>query len=73
MLRVTDLEASIKYYTECLGCTLLKRKDNEQYKYTNAFLGYGPEEENLVFELTHNWYVVHPSNLPAIYVCKSVR
>ena len=56
MLRVTDLDASIKYYTEALGMQLLRRKDNEQYKYTTAFLGYGPEEDNLVFELTHNWH-----------------
>ena len=55
MLRVTDLDASIKYYTEALGLTLLRKKDNPDYKYTLAFLGYGPEEDNLVFELTHNW------------------
>ena len=56
MLRVTDLDASIKYYTQALGMQLLRRKDNEQYKYTTAFVGYGPEEDNLVFELTHNWH-----------------
>lgn len=55
MLRVTDLDKSIKYYTEALGMQLLKKKDNKDYKYTLAFLGYGPEEENVVFELTYNW------------------
>jgi lactoylglutathione lyase len=55
MLRVTDLDASIQYYTECLGCTLLRKKDNPEYKYTLAFLGYGPEDANCVFELTYNW------------------
>ena len=55
MLRVTDLDASIKYYTEALGCKLLRKKDNPEYKYTLAFLGYGPEEESTVFELTYNW------------------
>ena len=55
MLRVTDLDKSIKYYTEALGMQLLKKKDNPDYKYTLAFLGYGPEEENVVFELTYNW------------------
>lgn len=58
MLRVSDLDASIKYYTEALGMTLLKKKDNEKYRYTLAFLSYGPEEENTVFELTYNWCVV---------------
>ena len=55
MLRVTDLDKSIKYYTEALGMQLLKKKDNKDYKYTLAFLAYGPEEENVVFELTYNW------------------
>ena len=55
MLRVTDLDASIKYYTECLGLTLLRTRENPEYEYTLAFLGYGPEAENCVFELTYNW------------------
>ena len=55
MLRVTDLDKSIKYYTEALGMQLVKKKDNPEYKYTLAFLAYGPEEDNVVFELTHNW------------------
>ena len=59
MLRVTDLDKSIKYYTEALGMQLIKKKDNPDYKYTLAFLGYGPEEENVVFELTYNWCLPH--------------
>lgn len=55
MLRVTDLEKSIKYYTEALGMQLVKKKENPEYKYTLAFMAYGPEEDNVVFELTHNW------------------
>ncbi|PRP61168.1 lactoylglutathione lyase, partial [Bacillus halotolerans] len=34
MLRVTDLERSIHFYTEMLGMKLLRRTDNEQYRYT---------------------------------------
>jgi lactoylglutathione lyase len=55
MLRVTNLERSIQYYTEALGMQLLRTRENPEYKYTLAFLGYGPEEENCVFELTYNW------------------
>lgn len=55
MLRVTDLERSIKFYTEVLGCKLLRRRVNEQYKYELAFLAYGDEEDNCVFELTYNF------------------
>ena len=43
MLRVTDLDRSIKFYTEVLGMRLLRTRENEQYKYTLAFLGYGDE------------------------------
>jgi lactoylglutathione lyase len=64
MLRVTDLDKSIKYYTEALGMQLIKKKDNPDYKYTLAFLGYGPEEENVVFELTYNWWPPTSCALP---------
>ena len=55
MLRVSDLERSIKFYTEVLGCKLLRRRVNEQYKYELAFLSYGDEEDTCVFELTYNF------------------
>lgn len=55
MLRVGDLEKSIKYYTEVLGMTLIRTRDNPKYEYTLAFLGYGPEDESTVMELTYNW------------------
>ncbi|RNC77921.1 lactoylglutathione lyase [Piscirickettsia salmonis] len=55
MLRVTDLERSIHFYTEMLGMKLLRRTDNEQYRYTLAFVGYGEESEHTVLELTYNW------------------
>lgn len=57
MLRVTDLEYSIDFYTNVLGMTLLRRNDYPEGKFTLAFLGYGPESEQAVLELTHNWGV----------------
>lgn len=39
MLRVTDLDRSIKFYTEALGCTLIRTRDNPENKYKLAFLG----------------------------------
>jgi lactoylglutathione lyase len=59
MLRVTDLERSIRFYTELLGMQLLRRKDFPEGKFTLAFLGYGDEQSNSVLELTHNWEVNH--------------
>lgn len=55
MLRVGDLERSIRFYTEILGMQLLRCKDYPDGKFTLAFLGYGDESENTVLELTHNW------------------
>ena len=55
MLRVGDLDRSIRFYTRILGMTLLRQKDYPEGKFTLAFLGYGNEQENTVLELTHNW------------------
>ncbi|MGR8921512.1 MAG: lactoylglutathione lyase [Gammaproteobacteria bacterium] len=55
MLRVTDLEASLAFYCEVLGMQLLRRRDFEQGRFTLAFVGYGPEKDHTVLELTHNW------------------
>jgi len=55
MLRVGDLDRSIRFYTEMLGMRLLRKRDNEKYGYTLAFVGYGDESEEAVIELTYNW------------------
>ena len=55
MIRVGDLDRSIKFYTEVLGMKLLRKKDYPDGKFTLAFVGYGPESEQAVIELTHNW------------------
>ncbi|XP_065009514.1 probable lactoylglutathione lyase, chloroplastic [Musa acuminata AAA Group] len=55
--RVGDLERTIKFYTECLGMKLLRKRDIPEEKYTNAFLGYGPEDSHFVVELTYNYGV----------------
>ncbi|AZT24708.1 TPA: lactoylglutathione lyase [Salmonella enterica] len=57
MLRVGDLQRSIAFYTNVLGMKLLRTSENPQYKYSLAFVGYGPETEEAVIELTYNWGV----------------
>jgi lactoylglutathione lyase len=57
MLRVGDLPASIKFYTEILGMKLLRQKDYPAGEFTLAFLGYGDESDHTVLELTYNWGV----------------
>ncbi|SIN86770.1 lactoylglutathione lyase [Sulfurivirga caldicuralii] len=59
MLRVGNLERSIDFYTNVLGMQLLRQKDYPDGKFTLAFLGYGPESETCVLELTYNWGVDH--------------
>ena len=55
MLRVRDLDKSIDFYTKFLGMTLLRKREVHQSKYTNVFVGYGPEDTHAVLELTYNW------------------
>ena len=55
MLRVGDLERSVKFYTEVLGMKVLRREDYPDGKFTLAFVGYGGEKDHTVLELTHNW------------------
>ena len=55
MLRVGDLERSIEFYTKVMGMKLLRQKDYPEGKFTLAFVGYGPESEHSVIELTYNW------------------
>ncbi len=57
MLRVGDLERSLKFYTEVLGMRLLRRNDYPDGKFTLAFVGYQDENDGAVLELTYNWGV----------------
>src|SRR5215470_58882 len=55
MLRVNDLEESLRFYLDVLVMKLLRRKDYESGRFTLAFVGYGDEDSTAVLELTHNW------------------
>ncbi|XVF44147.1 hypothetical protein PTKIN_Ptkin02bG0097500 [Pterospermum kingtungense] len=54
---VGDLGRTIKFYAECFGMKLLRKRDVPEGKYSNAFLGFGPEESYFVTELTYNYGV----------------
>jgi lactoylglutathione lyase len=55
MLRVNDLDESLRFYCDVLGMKLIRRKDYPGGRFTLAFVGYGAEDETSVIEMTHNW------------------
>lgn len=58
MLRVGDLDRSVRFYTELLGMQELRRRDVPDGKYTLVFVGYAPESTGAaVIELTYNYGV----------------
>jgi lactoylglutathione lyase len=50
-LRVSDLEKSIAFYTDLLGMTLFRRRENEKRAETVAYVGYGEEASSHAIEL----------------------
>ena len=63
MIRVRDLDASLRFYTNLLGMKLLRKRDYPSGQFTLAFVGYGDESSNAVIELTHNWDQADPLQL----------
>ncbi|HWV89537.1 MAG TPA: lactoylglutathione lyase [Burkholderiales bacterium] len=57
MLRVGDLQRSVRFYTEVLGMKLLRTTERPEQKYSLAFVGYDTEERSAVIELTYNYGV----------------
>lgn len=57
MLRVRDLEATLRFYVDILGMRLLRRDEYLEGRFTLAFVGYQTEEDSAVIEFTHNWDV----------------
>lgn len=55
MIRVTDLDQSIEFYTQVLGMSVLDRTENTDYRYTLVFVGYEDQPEGTTIELTYNW------------------
>jgi lactoylglutathione lyase len=54
MVRVSDLDASLKFYCDALGLEELRRYDNDQGRFTLVFLS-APGNESAQVELTYNW------------------
>ena len=54
MVRVTDIDESLKFYVDLLGLKEVRRKDSEQGRFTLIFLAAEGDEDAQV-ELTYNW------------------
>ena len=55
MIRVMDTEKSLDFYCRILGMEVLRKSDYPEGRFTNTFVGYGPEETHPALELTCNW------------------
>ncbi len=55
MIRVGDLEKSIRFYGEVLGMNLISKDEYPDGKFTLAFMGYGKTKQDPCIELTYNW------------------
>lgn len=54
MVRVTDLDASLRFYCDALGLREISRKEVPQGRFTLVFLA-APGDEDAQVELTYNW------------------
>ncbi len=54
MVRVSDIEASKRFYCDGLGLAEVRRTENEKGRYTLVFLA-APGDEDAQVELTYNW------------------
>ena len=59
MIRVNDLDESLRFYCDALGMKLLRKHDFPGGRFTLAFVGYGDGSSNTVIELTYNWDTHH--------------
>ena len=55
MVRVTNVDESLRFYCEGLGFKEVRRSTNEGGRYTLIFLSPSGKDDGGLIELTHNW------------------
>jgi lactoylglutathione lyase len=55
MVRVTDIDQSLRFYCDGLGFREIRRSENDKGRYTLVFLSPSGEEDAGTIELTYNW------------------
>ena len=54
MVRVTDLDASLRFYRDALGLNVVRKNEYPQGRFTLVYLA-APGDEDAQVELTYNW------------------
>lgn len=54
MVRIADVDASLRFYCDALGLCLVRKRDSPQGRFTNYYLS-APGNSDVQIELTHNW------------------
>ena len=54
MIRVYDLDAALRFFCDGLGMSEVRRRDNENGKFTLVFLAASGDKDGPYLELTHN-------------------
>ena len=55
MLRVSDMDRSVEFYTQHLGMSVLERREHKKNQFSQAYLGYGDGFAQMTLELVFNW------------------
>ena len=55
MLRVSDVERSVDFYTRLLGMRVISQREHRKNQFTQVYLGYGDSESDIGLELVQNW------------------
>jgi len=55
MLRVSDMDRSIDFYTRLLGMRVLEQRQHKKNQFTQTYLGYCEADCGAVLELVFNW------------------
>ncbi len=55
MLRVSDLDRSLDFYTSQLGMQVLERRDHKKNQFSQAYIGFGDGFGQMTLELVSNW------------------
>ncbi len=55
MLRVSDVERSVDFYTRLLGMRVISQREHRKNQFTQVYLGYGEGDAGIALELVQNW------------------